>query len=211
MTEDHPQKDYLAKPVREFIAETAARSPTPGGGSVAGVVGALAAALGEMSLNFTRGKKKFAVHEEHYARLAQRLARVRGMFEDLVADDVTAYSLYQKATSLPDGPEKDEAAQLALAAAIDVPREAAKLAVALLGDLQDLADKCSRWLASDLLAAGALAVATVRLCDYNVRINAPALADAEQIAELRESSAGDVRQAVRIHGEMERQLRESLP
>jgi len=211
VTQNKPQKDYLAEPVRDFIAATAARTPTPGGGSVAGVVGALAAALGEMSLNYTRGKKKFAAHEEHYAQVAPRLARARGMFEDLVADDVAAYELYCKATAMPDGDEKDAAVQVALAASIDVPREAAKLALALLGDLQGLADKCSRWLVSDLLAAAALAVATVRLCDYNVRINTPALDDAGQAAELRESSADDVKHAVRVHGQMERQLRETLP
>ena len=70
--------EMLRSSVEEFVAATAAKQPTPGGGSVAGVVAALGTALGEMSLNFTRGKKKYAEHEEFYAHLGGRLEKTRG-------------------------------------------------------------------------------------------------------------------------------------
>jgi formiminotetrahydrofolate cyclodeaminase len=35
--------------IEQFLAATAARQPTPGGGSVAALAGALAAAIGEMA------------------------------------------------------------------------------------------------------------------------------------------------------------------
>ena len=38
--------DVLSLSVREFAAATAAKTPTPGGGSVAGAVGAVGVALG---------------------------------------------------------------------------------------------------------------------------------------------------------------------
>lgn len=204
-------EDILSLPVREFISATAAKIPTPGGGSVAGVVGALAVALGEMSLNFTRGKKKFAQHEAFHEHLSGRLAHARRMFQDLVADDVAAYRLYQATARQDDTPEKDEAMQLAVAAAINVPREATKLALALLGDLLALADKCSKWLVSDLVAAAALAVAAVRLSDYNVRINIPQVADKARAAEVRQASAADLARAVALHEEIEQAVRELLP
>jgi formiminotetrahydrofolate cyclodeaminase len=204
-------EDVLAMSVREFLAQTAAKTPTPGGGSVAGVVGGLAVALGEMTLNFTKGKKKYAEHEAYHAHLSERLERARQMFQDLVADDIAAYRLYQETMRREDGPEKDEAVQVATRAAISVPREATKLALALLADLQELAGKCNPWLISDLVAAAALAVATVRLSDYNVRINVPQLNDREAATELRGSSAADVAKAAALHEAIEAAAAKHLP
>ena len=207
---DQPQ-DYLCLTVRDFVAATAAKTPTPGGGSVAGAVGALGAALGNMALNFTRGKKKFAEHEPYYAHLAGRLEKFRGMFELLVADDVAAYKLYQDSTRLADGPDKDQAVQLALAAAINVPREAAKAAVALLEDLREFRARCSPFLITDLLASGALAAAVARLSDYNVRINVPQLADRQAAAEVHAASAGDLSRAGELLAEIEEASKGILP
>ena len=201
MTE--PTDDVLGMSVRDFAAATAAKTPTPGGGSVAAVVGALGTALGEMALHFTRGKKKFAAHEEVYAALDARLARARGMFEDLVADDMAAYGLYARTSKQPDGPDKGEALQIATAAAIDVPRQVAKLCLAVLHDLRALADKVNPWLATDLLAAAALAAATCRLCDYNVRVNAPQLSEAQAAADIRAASTADLQRADALRAEIE--------
>ncbi|MFA6134073.1 MAG: cyclodeaminase/cyclohydrolase family protein [Phycisphaerae bacterium] len=202
--------DLLALPVGQFIDAIAAKTPTPGGGSVAGVVGAMAVALAEMALNFTQGKKKYAKHEEFHAHLAARLRKMRGMFQDLVADDISAYGLYQETTRREDGPEKDTAMQLALAAAIDVPREAAKLSLALLEDLQAFADKCSPYLISDLAAAAALAAATARLSDYNVRVNVPQVADAAGADEVRRSSADDLAKAGQLLTSIEQSIGKHL-
>ncbi|MCD6303365.1 MAG: cyclodeaminase/cyclohydrolase family protein [Planctomycetes bacterium] len=204
-------EDMLSMSVRRFVAATAARTPTPGGGSVAGVVAALAAALGEMALNFTRGKKKFAAHQAVHQRMARRLARAREMAQQLVSDDAAAFESYQQAARMADSPEKQQAMQLATAVAIDVPRQLAKLAVAVLGDLHELADKCSKWLISDLLAAAALAEAACRLSDYNVRINLRGVADQAAAEDIRRASAEDVRRAGDLREQVERTAAEELP
>lgn len=197
-------EDYMSMSVRDFIAATAAKTPTPGGGSVASTVGALAAALGQMSLNFTRGKKNFAAHEEYYSHLSGRLEKTQKMFIDLVSDDVAAYKLYQETSRQPDGPEKSNAVQVAVAAAINVPRETAKLALALMEDLLGLADKCNPWLISDLAAGAALAVAVVKLCDYNVRVNAPNVEDRKAAEQIHKASADDVKQSQKLLAEIEK-------
>ncbi len=188
-------QDMLNLSVREFLAETAAKKPTPGGGSVAGVVGALGTALGEMSLNFTRGKKKYAEHESYHEHLAERLLRARGMFQDFVADDIAAYKLYQQTMKMDDSPEKVSAMETATAAAINVPREVTKLSLALLDDMKELGDKVNPWLITDLLASAALSVAAVTLSDYNVRINLPNVSDKQAAAELKQASADDLARA----------------
>lgn len=203
--------DLLGLSVRDFVSATAAKTPTPGGGSVAGVVGALGVALGEMALNFTKGKKKFSEHEAYYAHLSGRLEKARRMFQDLVADDVSAYQLYQAATGQDDGPDKDEAIQLATAAAINVPREVTKLALAVMADLGELSEKCNPYLITDLLAAAALSAAAARLSDYNVRINVPQVTDKTAAGEVKQSSADDLARAEALLEEIEGLTKPHLP
>ncbi len=181
----------MALPVREFLAATAAKTPIPGGGSVAGVVGGLAAALGEMVLVFTRGKKKYAKFAAEHDALAVRLARARGMFADLTSDDAAAYSLYQEASRC-EGEAKEAKMSEALAAAINVPREMTALALSVLNDLLALGQHCNPHLLTDLSAAAVLAEAVTRLSDYNVRVNAATLPDRSAADELRQASARDV-------------------
>ncbi len=187
-------EDYLSFSVRDFAAATAEKRPTPGGGTVAGVVGALATALGEMVLNFTRGKKAFAEFTDAHEALAVRLARARGMFADLTADDAAAYTLYTEANKCED---ETKAAKMAtaLAAAIDVPRQMAALAISVMESLIALGEHCNKYLLTDLSAAAILAEAVVRLSDYNVRVNTAGLTDKSAADDLREASARDCKRA----------------
>ncbi len=184
-----PNKDMLDMTVREFVAAVAADQPTPGGGSVAGVVGMLSAALGQMAVNFTRGKKKYALHANVHESVARRLLTTGALFQQLTADDAEAFGLYQAAR------DDDEKTQLALSLAINVPREMTKLSLAMMDDLLELADKCNPWLLSDLMGAAALAASTVRLCDHCVAINCGQLADTESGEEIRTASSSDVHKA----------------
>ncbi len=188
--------------VRDFLAATASKTPIPGGGSVAGVVGAQAAALGEMVLAFTRGKKQFAEHAAEHDALAVRLSRDRGMFLDLTADDAAAYTLYQEASRCQDQ-DKDAKMAVATAAAIDVPRQMTALALSLLSDLAALGQHCNRYLLTDLAAAAVLAEATVKLSDYNVRVNAAGMSDGRTAEELRAASSRDVARAAELRGAVE--------
>ena len=52
----------------DFLDATAAKQPAPGGGSVTALCGALAAAIGEMVLNYSIGKKGLEAHRMSFAR-----------------------------------------------------------------------------------------------------------------------------------------------
>jgi formiminotetrahydrofolate cyclodeaminase len=203
VNEKQREKDYLSLSVRGFISAAGAKQPTPGGGSVAGVVAALGVALGEMALNYTQGKKQFAQDEDFYAGAGKHFERARAMFDALANDDVRAYELYTDASKMPKGPEREEALQLALAAAIDVPREMAKLALAVLTDLEGLSQKCNPRLISDVKAAGALSVAAIKMCHYNVQINIPEFADKESGQEVLTASQSDLGRAEQILSNIE--------
>ncbi len=203
-------ENILTRSVEDFIDATGARTPTPGGGSVAGVVGALGVALGRMTLNFSKGKKSLSQHEPYYAELQERLETACNTMLQLVAEDIAAYQAYQTATGLPDGPEKKLAVDQATHLAIDVPRRTTQTALGLLEDMQELAGKCNNWLITDLLAAGALAVAAATLSDYNVRINLSNMPDAAA-EEFRTASRDDLARARAIQAEIEEATRDILP
>ena len=99
----------------------------------------------------------------------------------------------------------------ATAAAINVPREATKLSLALLADMKELGGKVNPWLITDLLAASALAAATVRLSDYNVRINIPSVDDKAAAADIHQASAADLVKAQTLLEEIEAAAKEYLP
>jgi len=196
--------------VKDFAAATADKTPIPGGGSVAGAAGAMATALGEMVLSFTRGKKAFADQADAHDALAVRLARARGMFIDLTADDAAAYTLYREATACADDDTKDAQLRTALAAAINVPREMTALTLSVLESLVELGAGCNRHLLSDLAAAAVLAEATVKLCELNVRVNIQFLTDAEEASDLRNVAARDCDRAAELRQRVEQIVSEHL-
>jgi formiminotetrahydrofolate cyclodeaminase len=170
----------------------------------------LAVALGEMTLNFTRGKKKFADQAELHNKLSARLSKAEAMFLDLIADDMEAYGMYRQASAMAEGPEKQAASALALAAAIDVPRQMSKLALAVLGDMLELANYCNKYLVSDLIAGAVLASATAALCDLNVLVNTPGLDDKQAAQDIRQASRDDRHRAAKLAEQLEEQVKDLL-
>lgn len=193
MTQD--QQDMHDLKVGDFLEQLWAKQPTPGGGSVAGLAASMAVGLARMSLNYSKGKKQFADAAEQHEHLSARLEKASAFTRALTVEDAEAFALYQQSASLPDGQDKDSQAQVALAAAINVPKELAKLCLSLLEDLHRLRPICTSWLLSDLKAAGAMAVAAVTICEYNIRTNASQLEEDTQRDELIAGAQADVRAA----------------
>lgn len=174
-----------------YIQAVASSAPAPGGGSVVGVVGALAAALGQMVLNLThardgeggtRGRDLLPALQACQARLLQG-----------AADDEAAYQGYRDAAALPRRTTDEKAArtvamQTALIAATDVPlamaEQAARLAVLLI----EVAEVGNRHLVSDTALGALLAETTLRGALLNVRGNAALLKDTGKAQHYRESA-----------------------
>ena len=83
---------YINEPLKKYIDELAARQPTPGGGSAAGLAGALGAALLEMVCNFTIGNKKYQDIEEVVSGNLIVIKKIREEFLILVDEDTKVYS-----------------------------------------------------------------------------------------------------------------------
>src|SRR3954468_17059155 len=77
--------------IAAYLDEIAAGTPAPGGGSVAAVTGALAAALGEMVANLTLGRAKYAATEPSLRSMRDRLTAMRAALLESAAADEAAY------------------------------------------------------------------------------------------------------------------------
>src|SRR5438132_10431411 len=88
--------------VNDFLDALASKKPTPGGGSVTALAGALAAAMGEMVVNYSIGKKDLAEHQPALTEALAELTRARGLLLLLMAEDQQAYEALTLARKLPE-------------------------------------------------------------------------------------------------------------
>ena len=167
--------------IKQFLDAAAARQPTPGGGSVTALAGALAATMGEMTVNYSIGKKDLAAFEGELKPALAEYHRARQVLVQLMAEDQAAYAALTAARKLPDG-SAERAAQLpaALAASIRGPQAIAATAVAVLELCERVVNFVNPWLLSDLAVCADLSMATVRCAVYNVRVNLPDVTDAAE-------------------------------
>lgn len=172
-----------------FADETAARTPTPGGGSVVAYIGALGAALGLMAARFTEGRKGFEEHQDALAREIDRLEAIRGQLTELIESDATAYGSVTAAYELPRGSDEEKAArkaaiQTALGHAMEVPLQTCRIAVQGLEVLEQLRHHTNPNLASDVAVGAYALAATCRGAWVNVLINLSGLKDADRGASV---------------------------
>ncbi len=173
--------------IAEFLDGTAAKQPAPGGGSVAALVGALSAAIGEMVLNYSIGKKGLEAHQDALKEALGELHRARQVMLELVTEDQSAYQALTAARKLPqDAPDRKRHLESALLASIRTPEAIAATGASILELCQRLVPIVNFYLLSDLAVCADLAMATVRCGIYNVRVN---LADVTDPADREKIEA----------------------
>ena len=175
--------------VEGFVREVAAAKPTPGGGSVAALAGALAAALGEMVCGVTLKRKSYAAHYPILERSLARLAQLRERLLQKVDRDAASYEAVMAAWRLPKAAESEQAARAraleeASKPATVVPLETAELAAETAALLTSLRAVTLPQAASDLSVAGHLAETAQQGAVENVRSNLPSIHDRDWIIQI---------------------------
>lgn len=177
--------------IAQFLDGTAAKQPAPGGGSVTALAGALAAAMGEMVLNYSVGKKGLEAHQEELRAALAELHRARQLLLGLMAEDQSAYQALTAARKLPkDSPQWRSEFPAALLASIRTPETIAATALAILALCDRVCDRVNAYLLSDLAVCGELAMCTLRCGIYNVRINLAQLSDPDDRQRIETTMAG---------------------
>ncbi len=185
--------------VEYLLAAIAAKTPTPGGGAVAAITSALAAALGQMVVNYTCSKPSLADHNELHEEALRTLAELQSSALRLADADAEAFAHLSDLWGLPaDDARRQAEWNDAVAAAIDAPRQVMGASMGTLRLTERLSGKTVRNLRSDLAITALLAEAGARAAACNVRINIPLLNDKAEAAELEAQVVGILQQAARI-------------
>jgi glutamate formiminotransferase len=174
--------------IASFASRLAARTPTPGGGSAAGVVAALAAALGEMVLAYSIDPAKPA---EDLVAVSTVLTEGRRRFLELADEDARSYDAVRAAKKARKERPNDPGAQAGYIAAVkgaaEVPLETARRAVELAQRLDSVRTRTKTALGSDLVTSLALFRAAAEGALANVAINLEDLKAAGQSTEAFEA------------------------
>ena len=173
-----------------YLDDLASARPTPGGGSAATIVGALAAALVAMVARITRESPRHAAVAERASALVARAEELRAQLTSNRVADELAFEAVIAALALPKTTDEEKVErtarlQHALAGAASVPLHSAELARDVMALALEALELGNRHLASDAGCAAEFAAAAVRSAAYNVRANHPTLKDAELVAKQK--------------------------
>lgn len=175
--------------VIDFVAATASKEPTPGGGAIAALTAATGAALAEMVANLTFGKKGYEAVQTEMEALQAKAEEIRNRMLELSQADADVFTIFMKALGLPKNTNEEKAIrtaaiQQAYKDAAMVPFEIGELANQIF-DLAELAScKGNQNLITDGIIAAINARAAVKSAFLNVRINLSGIKDESFVAEL---------------------------
>ncbi len=168
--------------VEDYLAAVAAGTPTPGGGSVSALVGALSVALSRMVAGLAVGKTGYEASQEDLRRLESRAEPLQRRLLELSDEDSAAYARVVQALHLPKATEAEKAArvaaiQAAYRHATEVPLETMERCVDGLELARLAAEHGNRSASTDCGVAILLGEAAIRGAGLNVRVNLGSLRD----------------------------------
>ncbi len=143
-----------------FISQLQAKRPSPGGGAVAALVGALGVALIIKVANYTLGKGRYRRYESQIKAILTKANNVKNRLSGLIEKDARAYEGYAKTKS-----------RTALKKATLCVEEISKLSKAALIFYKRLRQVGNVNLKGDLDAAGELLDTSIEIADNLVKLN----------------------------------------
>jgi glutamate formiminotransferase / formiminotetrahydrofolate cyclodeaminase len=178
MSKTPPHAESMAATLRPFVEQVASADPVPGGGSAAALAGALGAALGQMAVRITKGKKNYEQYMERYIDALDRLAPYTSTLLELVDADSEAYRLVLAAYKLPKGSdEREKAIQAGLIRATEIPARTAGCAADALRVCEDLRSIIHINVASDFQVGIQMLRTSLKGAIANMRTNMPGIKD----------------------------------
>lgn len=202
-------------PLDRFLEELASKSPTPGGGSAAAIMGGLGAALVAMVCNLTIGKKNYEAVGDDMRRILDEAQALRTRLVDMVSADVEVFEQVMAAYGLPKTTELEKQTrsatlQAALQAATDVPLDCARACAEIIKLSGAVAEHGNKNVLSDAGVAVVAAHAALRSAALNVYVNANAIEDRSFVTPRLEELEGIIEQSGRRTEEIYQRVRNGL-
>ena len=179
----------IDKTIVELLAETAGDSAVPGGGSIAALSGASAAALVEMVANLTIGKKNYEDVSDLMIGISEKASLLRVELLEAVDRDADAFSKVMEAFKLPKDTQEEKETrtikiQSAFKQAAIVPLGVAQKSKVVLDLAKDVVLKGNKNAVTDGAVAGMMARSAALGAIYNVGINLVSIKDEDFVKKV---------------------------
>ena len=169
--------------ITQYLKELSSNAPSPGGGSVAGITGALGAGLICKVANFTIGKEKYEDSEEEMTYILNQATKLTDDFYKLSIEDAKAYKKLSSVFKLPKERRKDKLPN-ALKEAIEVPLDICKLSHDGIKLCLPLTYKGNKNLITDVGIASLMLKCAFDSALLNVEINLKGIKDPDFILKI---------------------------
>ena len=198
-----------------FLDELASKTPTPGGGSAAAIMGSMGAALVGMVCNLTINKKAYEAVDVEMRGALQQAEALRAQLTDMMRRDIEAFDLVMAAYGLPKDTEVEKtrrslAIQSALKVATEVPLACARASADVIALSRIVAEKGNKNVVSDAGVAVLAAYAALKASALSVRVNTGVIRDTQfvekSLAELEAVQAGADSAMLEIYQEVMHRL-----
>lgn len=172
-----------------WLDELASGAPAPGGGAVAAMHAAMAAALVSMVCELTIGRPKYAAHEQTMRNVLAEAGERRQEAVELAEADAAAFTGVTDAYRLPKATDEEKAnrtaaIQDALVAAAEVPLRTAAVAGEILELARRIRSGANVNVLSDVAVAAVSARAAMQAAAVNVEVNRASMTDVIARARL---------------------------
>lgn len=187
VAEDRP---LVSLRVDEFADELSRSSPAPGGGSVAALVGSLAAGLSAMVANLTIGKGGYGKVREEMIKAADAAQYLKTRLINAVDEDTFAFNAVMACFGMPKGLKRDAAILEANKQATLVPLSVVETIPDLLRIAELMAEEGNQNSLSDAGVAVLSARTAAKGAYYNVLINLASIADKAFCKDIKHRADG---------------------
>lgn len=210
------EKKYLDFSLEEFAQDLGSKKSMPGGGSVAAYALNLANGLASMVANFTSGKKKYAAYQADIEKILEKCQAFHRESMDMVDRDAEAFLPLAAVYKMPSDTDEEMEAkyaqmQICLTRAASVPLDLLRLSKKVLDLHEDLLEKGSIMLLSDVGVGVAMLRSAALSARINVMINIKYIDDQTYVTrtneEVEDLVADIVKRSDYIYDEVFRRLR----
>ena len=201
--------------LEQFTGILASDAPAPGGGSVAALNGALAAALLRMAGALTLGKEKFREFHTEMEEVMQASEELGKKLLARVDEDTEAFNKVSAVLRMPkETPEekvaRSSAMQTALKGAAITPLETMKAAHTCLKLAERSYGKINTSCLSDYGSAVLCALASVRAAWLNVKINLSGIKDGDFVSQKGEEARRLLKDSENLAEELYNKLEQDI-